>query len=652
MLRRCLTKDAHERLHDIADARLEITAGDDESLVRPVNRGLTRSVWLAVVLLVVIGVSFASLWIAWRSAQQVVSLPMDLSVDLGPDARLGSVIISPDGSRLVFSSQDADGRPQLSSLLLNQPDSTPLSDTLGASSPFFSPDGQWIGFFAGGSLKKVSIQGGKALTICPTEGANRGGTWGEDGNIIFHTAAGSGLFRVSDKGGTPQPLTQLDTQKGEQTHRFPQILPGGDAVLFTVANNVNDFNEATIEVLSLKTGNRKPLQRGGFFGRYLPASHGTGYLAYVHQSTLFIAPMFLGNGNLDKITLRGPAVPLIEQVASTTNGSAQFDASRAGTLVYVSGGVISGGWSMAWIDNTGKMERLRPSADIYFDLRVSPEGKRLGFLDAAAGGLGISTYDWERDTTYKLPSTASDEAFVWTPPDGKRIVYASQSGSTYHLSWMWSDGSSAAVPLTESKRRQSPYSFSPDSNSLVYVEEGENTFADIWTLPIDWSDPEYPKAGKPEVFLQTKALETQPAFSPDGRWVAYASAEAPNEKQEIYVRPFPPNPSGGQVKISNEGGAYPTWSRNGTELFYQTPNGIMAVTYVVRGSAFLAGKPNLWSNRRPVALGRRNYDLAPDGRLAMLVSAATFRDQRPKTHVNLLLNVFEELRRRVPAGGK
>jgi Tol biopolymer transport system component len=213
----------------------------------------------------------------------------------------------------------------------------------------------------------------------------------------------------------------------------------------------------------------------------------------------------------------------------------------------------------------------------------------------------IWTYDWERDTASKLTSTPGvNEGPVWTP-DSKGIVYGSRSGDANHLFWIRSDGASTAVPLTESKVPQSAYSFSPGGQHLLYVDESVDTSADIWSVPIDWSDSAHPKAGKPEVFLQTKAIETQPAFSTDGRWVAYASGQGRN--QEVYVRPFPANPSAGQWQISSGGGANPIWSHSGSEFFYQAPEGIMVVSYTAKGSAFLPGKPRLWSNRRLIPQG-------------------------------------------------
>jgi Tol biopolymer transport system component len=570
-----------------------------------------------------------------------------LTVDLGPEAHLGGtflnpVLLSPDGARMVFVSRGANGIRQLSIRPLDQAKAQALAGTENAQDPFFSPDGQWIGFFADQKLKKIYVQGGAAITVCDALDP-RGGTWGEDGNIIAAFRSVGPLVRVSAAGGTPRALTQLDVQKGEQTHRYPQILPGGKAVVFT-AGARGDFTGSSLEVQSLQTGQRKTLQRGGFFGRYLPSGH----LVYMRQDTLFAAPM-----DLDKLELTGPSVPVLEEVANIpARGNAQFDFSRTGTFIYVSGRGTGAGWSIAWLDSSGKTQPLLATPGRYFTPTFSPDGKRLAISVAGViGRFNLAVYDWQRDTMTRLGSTPGPDYWsVWTP-DGKGIVYQSQSAGGFVLYWVRSDGASASVQLTESKNIQAPHSFSPDGKRLAYAETGGETQDDLWTLPIDWSDPEHPKPGKPEVFLRTPAVEIDPAFSPDGRWIAYGSNEG--SKPEVYVRPFPPDPSGGKWQVSNGGGRLAVWSRNCRELFYQAEDQIMVVSYTVKGASFMADKPRLWSGHRIFVRGLYpNYDLAPDGKRFAILESTEAGEAKPATQANVLLNFFDELRRRVPPGGK
>jgi dipeptidyl aminopeptidase/acylaminoacyl peptidase len=409
--------------------------------------------------------------------------------------------------------------------------------------------------------------------------------------------------------------------------------------LFTASSSNVNFDTATIEVLSLKTMKRKTLQRGGFFGRYVAVSS-SGYLLYVHNNMLSAAP--LDPGTLD---LTGPEETILGSVVNF-QGAAHFDASTTGAFVYVSGKSSSAEWRIGWLDATGKTQPLKAQGQ-YYTPRFSPDGMRLA-LTVVGETNDVWSYDWQRDQPSRLSFTPGvNNHPVWTP-DGKGIVYRSASGNDFKLYWIRSDGSSSAVLLKESKKNMTPHSFSPDGNRLAFTEQsGSETGADILTLSIDWTDPEHPKAGQTEAFLRTPVLEYNAMFSPDGRWVAYGSSEGPTP--EIYVRPFPANPSGGKWQISSGGGNYPIWSQNGRELFYQGSDGIMVVGYAAKGGTFVPEKPRVWSDHnffRPPA-AESAYDLAPDGK-RFAVFEATETAQKADTHVNLLLNFGEELRGRGP----
>jgi len=264
--------------------------------------------------------------------------------------------------------------------LLDQFQATLLPGTEGVTNPFFSPDGKWIAFFAGGKLKKISVVGGAAVTLCDASGG-QGGSWGEDGAIIFTANASSGLSRVSSAGGTPETVTTVDREKGECCHHWPQVLPGGKAVLFTV--RPIRLEDRYIDVYSLDTLERKTVQQGGIYGRYLPSGH----LAYVREGTMFAAPFDLG-----RLEVTGPPAPIVENVqADRVFASAQFDFSQKGTLVYVPGGEPASEVSIFWMNQEGKMDPLLTTPRDYFRIRFSPDGRRLamGILEGSKSDIWV-----------------------------------------------------------------------------------------------------------------------------------------------------------------------------------------------------------------------------------------------------------------------
>ena len=328
LLRACLERDSKRRLRDIGDARrlLEDAEAPPPAVSAPPSRPLPWIVSTAALALIA---AYAS-WTAWRATRPVERPLQRFSVDLGPEAIIGNrvtAILSPDGNRLVFAIRNADGSVQLATRTLDQPKATPLAGTEGAADPFFSPDGQWVGFFASGKMKKISVHGGATVNLCNAS-APRGAAWNDDGTIILSPALTSGLQRIPDSGGPFHPLTD-PAKSGEVSHRWPQILPGGQAVLYIGSVFAGNYEEASIEVLSLKTGQIKSVTRGGYYARYLPSGH----LVYVHQGTLFAVPF-----DLDRLEIRGTPTPVQDEVsANAISGAGQFDFSRTGTFIYFSG---------------------------------------------------------------------------------------------------------------------------------------------------------------------------------------------------------------------------------------------------------------------------------------------------------------------------
>jgi Tol biopolymer transport system component/predicted Ser/Thr protein kinase len=637
LLQSCLQKDPKQRLQAIGDWRLLLEGTPQDTALRH-----SRGPWVAAALAVVVALALG--WIAWRATRPVDHPLMRFSTDLGPEAVKGDNItaaISPDGTRLAFVARGSAGKEQLATRPLDQAQATVLSGTENAVDPFFSPDGRWIGFFADGKMKKIPVRGGAVVTLCDAPGPG-GASWGEDGSIIATlTLTNSGLSRVA-AGGTPQAITKPG-EKGEFLHRWPQILPGGQAVLFTGNTSPADYDNASIEVLSLKSGQWKVVQRGGYFGRYLPSGH----LLYIHQGKLFAVGF-----DLDRQEIRGTPAPLLEDVAGNAAfGGGQYDVARNGTLVYLSGKPSNAGWPIAWMDATGKTQPLVGAPGLYFFPRFSPDGTRLALAVGSLGNGDVQVYDWQRDTMTRLTFTQRIRRLVWTP-DGKHIAFAFQSPDASIIRWIRADGAGEEQTLREFKGRLGVSSFSPDGKRLAFQEGGVDTGLDLWTLPLDVSDPEHPKPGKPELFLRTPFDEYDPIFSPDGRWIAYTSRESgPNE---VYVRPFPGGTASrsGKWQISSGGGSSAIWSRSGRELFYESPdNHIMATAYTASADSFTAGKPRPWSNAQifePVPL-QWDFDLAPDGkRFAVIPRPEAASEQKGSVHVTVLLNFLDELRRRVP----
>jgi serine/threonine-protein kinase len=648
-LRRNLTKDRKQPLQAIRDARIrleEVLSGASQEEASALGGRFRRRVlpWAAAVGLAI--VASIGWWAAWRSARPTDNPLLRLSVDLGPNAVAGAHLtaaISPDGARLAFPARGPDGKTQLATRLLDESQTTLLSGTQGAGDPFFSPDDQWIGFFAEGKMKKVSARGGAVITLCDAPDG-RGASWGKDDNIIatLSGGTGAGLSRVPAAGGTPQAVTNPG-ERSEATHRWPQILPGGEAVLFTANETISNYDDSIIEVLSLKTGELKVVQRGGYFGRYLPSGH----LVYIHRGTLFGVPF-----DLARLEVRGTPTPLLEDVAADPNvAGGQFDFSRNGTFVYLSGKSSTGTWAMAWLDSAGKIQPLLAAPGVYYEPRLSPDGKRLAF----SSGTDIEIYDWGHETSTRITfaNQVVNNCPVW-PQDGKHIVFASLGTSKSSLQWVRADGAGEAQLLLESKNTLCPYSISPDGKRVAFSEDDAETAWDLWTLPIDSSDPDHPKAGKPEPFLQTPLEEISPSFSPDGHWISYSSTES--GRSEVFVRPFPAGgPSGsGKWLISTGGGRFPLWSRHGRELFYEGPdNRIMTVAYTAKGDSFAAGKPRPWSNTQLFLDfdGHLNLDAAHDARRFVVAQRAdSTGEPKGSVHVTFLLNFFDQVRRRVSGG--
>jgi serine/threonine-protein kinase len=470
-------------------------------------------------------------------------------------------------------------------------------------------------------------------------------SWGDDNTIVIGGAGG--LWSIPAAGGTARQLT-------EAIGIFPEVLPGSKAVVInTYVTDSNTMDANKIEVLELATGKKKTLVEGGYFARYVPTSGETGHLLYMHEGNLF------GVGfDPRRLELLGTPAPLLSDVAASTDrvsGGGQFAVSSTGTLVYLSGTIEGSSYPILSMDTEGKTTPLVARPGIYGALRLSPDGRQLAYVASGNGGFDV----WVSDVTGGTPTQltflrAVSWELVWAP-DSKHLVYG--DGKT--LWWIRSDGGGQAQLLVDNVPTPRPSSFAPlaGKDARLLFSRAQNGLPDLWTLPIDLSDPERPRAGKAEPFLtEPRFVEVDGAFSPDGKFLAYAS----NDKgsQQVFVRPFPG--PGGRWQVSTAGGQFPTWLPSTRELlFLGGDDHIMAASYMIGGSggqedAFsIVGTPRVWSPQQVRRDGvRQNFDVSRDGKRVVMFPRPAAEKAGGNLHATFLLNFFDEVRRRAPLNGK
>jgi serine/threonine-protein kinase len=569
------------------------------------------------------------------------------SVDLGPEAVRAwriSAVLSPDGTRLVYTARTPDGALQLHTRRLDQSSSTvlaPLESSIDAQ-PFFSPDGEWIGFRSGARMMKVPAQGGSTVTLGDVPaGGLAGASWGDDDRIILGTTAG--MLRMPGAGGTPQPLKSEPGSAG-----FPQVLPGAKAVVFVTSNNAaaQSFEECDIQVLEFAGGAKKTLLHGGYSPRYLPTSGETGHLVYMHEGTLF------GVGfDPKRLELIGTPAALLDDVgasAAFTDGGGQFAFSNTGTFVYLSGRRT---YPVMLLDTSGATTPALAEPGLYGALRFSPDGRKFGYIASGSKGFDVWVYDLDRRVPTQLTfQGATNHELAWAG-DSKHLVYSDGNA----LWWIRADGSGQAQLLADKIVHGRPGSFSPaDSSStatLVFDAVAAALTPAIFTLPVDLSDPERPKPGKAGIFAKEPGVVyVDPVFSPDGKFIAYASDES--GRVEVWVRPFPG--PGGKWKVSTSGGQFPVWSAARHELFFLgADDRIMTAGYTIEGTSFRAGAPRVWSLVRIRRTGiLTNFDVSPDGKRAAMFPHPDADAKGGSLHATFLLNYFDEVRRKAPVSRK
>jgi len=630
VLRRCLDKDPSRRFHsthDLAFALATVGAAPTSSAAAALvpsplakwRRLLTAAA--VVVVLVGIGVALPTFLRSRPAAPQPLRRMTISLADAEPLAPAGamplglgkrSIAISPDGTRLVYVA-NRGGTRQLMVRDLDSFESRPIRGTEGGYAPFFSPDSASVGFFSQNALKRVSLLGGDPVIV--TESRHpRSGAWLFDGSIVFGNFEGSVLVRVQTAGAAPQPVVT-----SRYSFHSLAALPHTAAVLVDTRSTANpDFN--AIEAVSLADGARKVVIRGGSHPLYAD-----GRLLFMRGGTLFAVPF-----DADRLEVTGSAVAINEGIRTETQGAGQVTVSGDGTLVYVEGTPAWQG-TPVWVSRDGAAQPIGAARQVYGTFTLAPDGRRLAIVVAGATD-DVWVYEIGRGTFTRLTQEGNNSGPVWSP-DGRQIAYSSSRGGVTMVASRPVDGSGMETQLWTGKLSCSPYSWSSDGRSLALGCSAEKGIGeDIYVLPLD-GDP------NPRVFVSSPFNDWGPHFSPDGKWIAYISDAS--GQYEIYVRPYPG--PGSQWQISTDGGEEPVWSRDGREIFYR--NGTRWMVAGVRTTpGFTAAPPKLLFEGPYVNVPGMSYDVAPDGRFALLQGPP----ETPVTRLNVVLNWFDELRRLVP----
>ncbi len=653
LLRRCLEKDLHRRLQHIGDASIEIS----ETLTLPAvmppvttfrvtvpqPSGMRQLIpWRFACLSLAVIVTSLVVWSIRRQyapppghVRRFVILP---ETALAEEALWHcAVAISPDGERLAYVDAGSDGRRRIHVLEFNKFKSKPIPGTEGAISPFFSPDGESLGFVDHfqRKLKKVSIKGGWPVTLADSA-LFAGGCWGQDDTIVFAPGWAEGLWSVSASGTGLKRLT-LPDPNSEWGHAWPQLLPGGTDILFT-SQRKSGSRECQIEVCSLGTGLRRTLFTGGTCARYVRP----GYIIYASKETLYAVRF-----DIKQLNAVGPHFPVVPEVMTPPSHSAQFDISEDGLLIYIPVQGRSTEFRPVWVDKEGQIKQLIGATPRnYNSVRISPDGARAAFGITDGDKSDIWIYDLARDTAL-LPLTSDGKSVgpVWTR-DGQRVIYASGAIVRRKLLAQRADTPDKPEHLPSVDILKNPTSCSPTGTELLVLTYDPNhpeTSLDLWVVSLENTGSRTPRP-----FCQQRHNERGAVWSPDGQWVAYQSDES--GRWEVYVKPYPG--SGSKTTISAEGGCQPVWSRDGKQLFYRSSDGkkVIAAQIMANPTFSVVSVRELFEGQyvgNPT-MDVQTYDVAPDGRFLMI------QDPQEPTPIaiHIVQNWFEELRRLMPSGKK
>ena len=637
----CLRKPVKERITDIGAVRLLLDgAFESTSALATAAGGTAQAITRRAVPFLVTALAAAVLggigvWqlkpARAREPLPVVRFALPISATVAPrGGGVGrhAVAISPDGTRIVYV---ADNRLYLRALN-SLSDAIAIRGSEDAREPFFSPDGRWIGFQGPGQLVRTPVEGGAPISLGTTRNP-WGVSWDADG-VIRYGQGSDGIWQVAPTGSAASRV--IAVKEGEWAHG-PQLLPGGDWVLFTLRPPSQDsWDQAQIVAQSLASGERIVLVDRGRDARYIP----TGHLVYGLNGVLLGVPF-----DVRARRVTGPAVPLVEGVmdADVRTGAMHFSVANDGTLVYLSG--VSGERvALSWVNRNGRREPLAADALAYSCPRVSPDGSRLAVEIGGRDGVDIYIYDLARKSLTRLTSNAVHGRYpLWTP-DSKRVVFYSDADGGGLFS-MAADGSGTVARLTTSRAYQTPYSWADGGRTLLIEQRSTDQIrnADIYRLSLGANPAASP-------LVQTDEADEEPAVSPDGRWLAYTGKDAAGAN--VFVRPYP-QVDAGRFQISTADGDSPLWSRDGKQLFYISRGRAMSVP-IETAPAFRAGSPAVMFDLPPFYTSslrtRRQWDIAPDGERFLIMNPGDpATGEHSQSRLVVVLNWYEELKRLVPA---
>ena len=570
-------------------------------------------------------------WLTARITEPVVQ-PLRFAVVLPesqPFSAQGSdrdLAVTPDGRRIVYRAAVGSGY-KLVVRDLTQGSDRVLDGTDFARTPFISSDGQWVGFFLASVLKKVPIGGGPPVTVADFTSVPRGASWWGDTIVLATADPLTGLLSVPAGGGTPTVITKPDNTAGEGDHHAPSFLPDGNRVLFTVELGVQV--EPVVQIVDLKTRERRTVLRDGRQPQYVAPDS----LVFAVGGTLRAARFDLASAQV----LSEP-VPVVERLSTPSNYAANYDVSRNGMLVYLSGADGAGTGakrSLVWVTSEGREESIAVDARAFADPRIGADERQVlvelndapddvWTIDVARGALTRQTFE-----------EGEDETPAWMP-DGKTVVYAStRTGVARAVYRRRADGAGGEEQLWSGLQHVHVETPTPDGKALILSSALSNgAQMDLMLLPLEGKREWQP-------LLQTRFTEFGARLSPDGRWLAYVSDES--GRQEVYVRAFPSLE--GKMQVSTAGGTQPVWSKRGDELYFQTAEAMMAVR-LQAGSAVSISRPRkLFENKYYLKGGTHTgFDVARDGRFLMVGATLVQGAEVPLSNLSVVLNWHEELK--------